>query len=256
MISERIISVEGLNDRSAGRALIVVPTYNERQDIRAFIEAIGLRSEADLLIVDDGSPDGTAEAAKIAASSAPMRVLLMRRPRKLGLGTAYTDAFRWILRHETGYDVVVSMDADFSHGPEKVPALTAMARESGFAIGSRYVSGGACRDWPLHRRLLSRWANLYASAIIRLRHPRFRIHDATSGFAAWSRNALERVMAADPKSDGYAFAVETKLAAVLAGYVPKELPITFKDRTHGTSKISKAVILESALLPWRILLRR
>lgn len=256
MNSERIISIEPLNSRPVGTTLIVTPTFNERDNIVTFVKEISERSSADLLIVDDGSPDGTAVAARAAAIAAPMRVWLMSRPGKLGLGTAYTDAFSWVLEHENAYRVILSMDADFSHDPAKVPELVAAALESGFAIGSRYASGGSCPDWPLQRRLLSRWANLYARNIISIRDRAFRINDATSGFVAWRRDVLERVIASDPKCNGYAFLIETKLASVLAGFSPTEIPIVFKDRRHGVSKISKLVILESATLPWKLLFRR
>lgn len=256
MISSRVISVEALNERPAKSSLVVTPTFNERENIAEFIRQTGEHGAADLMIVDDGSPDGTADEARRAASSAPMRVILMRRPGKLGLGTAYTDAFRWVLENEPGYQVVISMDADFSHDPSKVRELTGAASQSGFAIGSRYAKGGSCPDWPLRRRILSRWANLYARTIIGLRHPGFRVNDATAGFVAWSREALSRVLAFEPKSNGYAFLIETKLAAFLAGFRPTEIPITFTDRLHGVSKISKIVILESAILPWKLLFRR
>lgn len=185
-----------------------------------------------------------------------MRVLLMSRRGKFGFGTAFTDAFGWVLAQENEYRVILSMDADFSYDPIKVPELVAAAREPGFAVGSRYVSGGSCPDWPLRRRVLSRGANLYASTIIGLRDRAFRINDATAGFVAWRRDVLERVLAADPKSQGYAFLIETKLAAVRADFIPNEIPITFKDRLLGVSKINKNVIWESAMLPWKLLFRR
>jgi dolichol-phosphate mannosyltransferase len=250
----RILSVESLNDRLQSETLIVTPTYNEHANIASFIASISER-QVDLLIVDDGSPDGTAEEARRVASTMTTRVWLMRRPKKLGLGTAYTDAFTWVLANQPVYKVILSMDADFSHDPTKVMELATAARDNGFAIGSRYVQGGRCPDWPLRRRLLSRSANFYARTIIGLRDRSFRINDATAGFVAWRRDVLKHVIASDPRSNGYAFLIETKLAAVQAGFSPKEIPITFTDRRHGVSKISKAVIWESAVLPWKLLFK-
>lgn len=245
----RVIGVEALNERPPRGILVVTPTYNERENIAAFIDAIG-RTGADLLIVDDGSPDGTADLVRAKAAEATMRLRLMRRAGKLGLGTAYVDAYRWILKSPPEYRVVVQMDADFSHDPAMVSALAEQAEKTGVAVGSRYVPGGRCPDWPLRRRLLSSFANLYARAVLKLRFGRFGIHDATAGFVAWRTDVLKKVFSKEIKSNGYAFQIETKLLAVLEGFRPVELPIVFRDRTRGVSKISRSIILEAMILPW------
>jgi dolichol-phosphate mannosyltransferase len=247
--------VEALNDGPAGSRLAVIPTYNERENIAPIIEAVS-RAGADIMIVDDASPDGTAKSARAAAPAAPTRVWLMPRPRKSGLGTAYADAFAWALAKAPGYRVLIEMDADFSHDPAMLPALAEAGERSGVAVGSRYVPGGSTPDWPAARRWLSAWANRYARRLLGLRFRRFRVRDATAGFVAWRRDVAERVLSPRPASNGYAFQIETKLRAVRAGFDIRELPIAFRDRAKGSSKIDKAVLLEAVLLPWRELFRR
>lgn len=254
-MAERILSVEALNDRAPSRTLIVTPTFNERENVPALFEAVG-KIGADLMIVDDASPDGTAEAAKAASAAAPMKAWLVRRRKKAGLGTAYVDGFGWALAHEPGYGTLVEMDADFSHDPALVPRLVEKASRSGVAIGSRYVAGGSTPDWPLRRVLLSRYANLYARAVLRLRFRSFDVRDATAGFVAWRRDVLERVLRRLPETNGYAFQIETKLYALREGFVPTEIPITFRDRTLGASKIDRNIVIEAAVLPWRLLFKK
>ncbi len=249
----RVLDLARLNDRPALSALVVIPTYNERDHVAPLLSALAAGG-ADVLFVDDGSPDGTADAIRQEAMRAPMRVWLMRRAGKLGLGTAYVDAFSRML-DEADYRVLLEMDADFSHDPERVPALIAAAERSGLAIGSRYVPGGATPDWPWKRRWLSRSANLYARAILGLRFPAFRVSDATAGFVAWRQDALRALLKRRPTSNGYAFQIETKWCAVLDGYRPEELPIVFRDRRIGASKISRAIMREALLLPWKLLFR-
>lgn len=254
-MNARVLSVEALNDRPAGSAVAVIPTYNERDNIKELVEAIG-RTRTDIFFVDDASPDGTADFIREVARDAMVRVWLMKRGGKLGLGTAYVDAFGWLLAEVPGYDVLLEMDADFSHEPAKLPELVAASRASGISVGSRYVPGGDCPDWPLNRRLLSYYANVYARLVLGLRFSKFSVHDATAGYVAWRRDVLQKVLARRPASNGYAFQIETKLLAALDGHVPVEIPIVFRDRRKGRSKISRAIVLEAMILPWKLLLRR
>jgi len=252
MSDTRILDVTPLNGRAHQTAAVVIPTYKEREHVAPLLEALAAM-RVDVLFVDDGSPDGTAEAIREKARDMPMQVWLMRRPGKLGLGTAYVDGFGWLLAHAPGYRVLIEMDADFSHDPARLPDLIAAAERSGLAIGSRYVTGGSTPDWPMRRRLLSRGANVYAAAVLGLRFKDFRVRDATAGFVAWRLDALQAVLRCEPASNGYAFQIETKFHATLAGYRPEELPIAFHDRRIGVSKISRAILLEALVLPWRLL---
>lgn len=254
-MSARMLKIEALNDRPVASAVAVIPTYNESGNIDELITAIS-GARTDMFFVDDASPDGTAEKIQEAARSASVRVWLMRRPGKLGLGTAYVDAFSWLLENVPGYETLLEMDADFSHEPAKLPELVAAAREAGISVGSRYVPGGDCPDWPLNRRWLSYYANVYARVILGLRFPKFSVHDATAGFVGWRRDVLEKVLARKPESNGYAFQIETKLFAARDGYAPAEIPIVFRDRRRGRSKISRSIVFEAVILPWKLLLRR
>ena len=254
-MTARVLSVEMLNDRPARKAVAVIPTYNEHENIQELLEAIG-RTGTDILFVDDASPDGTGDVIASLAKQATVRVGLMRRSGKLGLGTAYVDAFDWLLAHAPGYKVLLEMDADFSHEPAKLPELIRGAERAGLAVGSRYVPGGDCPDWPLNRRWLSYFANVYARTVLGLRFSNFCVHDATAGFVAWRRDVLENVLARRPVSNGYAFQIETKLFATQAGHAPIEVPIVFRDRRKGRSKISRTIVLEAMVLPWKLLLRR
>ncbi len=251
---ERILSIEPLNDRPAAQAVAVIPTYNERDNIKELVEAVG-RAGADIFFVDDASPDDTAALIRETAKNASVRVWLMRRTGKLGLGTAYVDAFGWLLARVPSYDVMLEMDADFSHEPSKVPELVRAARATGVSVGSRYVRGGDCPDWPLNRRLLSYYANVYARLVLRLGFSEFSMRDATAGFVAWRRAVTENVLARRPASNGYAFQIETKLFAALDGYAPVEVPIVFRDRRKGRSKISRSIVFEAMILPWKLLFR-
>ncbi len=254
-MNARVLSIEALNDRPANAAVAVIPTYNERENIQELIEAIG-RTQTDIFFVDDASPDGTADFIRDAARGADVRVWLMRRSGKLGLGTAYVDAFGWLVTEAPNYDVLLEMDADFSHAPAKLPELIAASRVAGISVGSRYVSGGDCPDWPWRRRWLSHYANVYARVVLGLRFKKFSVHDATAGFVAWRRDVLQNVLARRPGSNGYAFQIETKLFAFQDGHVPVEVPIIFRDRRKGDSKISRTIIFEAVLLPWKLLFKK
>jgi len=250
-MNDRILSIETLNQAPMHGLLTVAPTYDEKENVAEFMARVAAEG-SDLLIVDDASPDGTAEIVRQTAAALKVRVSLMCRRGKLGLGTAYVDAYRWVLAHQPAYDVIVQMDVDFSHEPSMIPKLAAAARSSGVAVGSRYVLGGSMPDWPFHRRLLSWGANLYARTILNLRFGGYQLYDGTAGFVAWRRDALARVFSAPIMSRGYAFQIETKFRATRQGYRPVELPITFRDRRLGVSKISRAIVFETLLLPWKI----
>jgi dolichol-phosphate mannosyltransferase len=227
------------------RSVVVAPTYNERENIELFLRAV--RSSApdvDVLIVDDNSPDGTGDVAdQVAAELGQIKVL--HRPGKQGLGSAYRQGFSIAL--DEGYDVVVSMDCDFSHDPQVIASLIA-AIDSGndAVIGSRYVPGGGTVDWPAHRRLLSRWGNRYVGVLLGL-----GVHDCTSGFRAYASPALRDIDPMSTTAEGYAFLTELVRRLATRGYRVGEVPITFRDRERGTSKMSSRIIVESMLLVTR-----
>jgi dolichol-phosphate mannosyltransferase len=223
------------------RSVIVVPTYDEAQNVEAFLDAVR-RSvpNADVLVVDDNSPDGTGDLAERRAADLG-QIKVLHRPGKLGLGSAYRHGFEVAI--DEGYDLVVSMDVDFSHDPATIPALIAHIEDGADAvIGSRYVPGGGTERWPWQRRLLSRWGNRYTSFVLRL-----PIHDCTSGFRAYRTSALRAIDPASTAAEGYAFLTELVLRLVRGGYRVEEHPITFVDRRYGTSKMSARIIRESML---------
>jgi dolichol-phosphate mannosyltransferase len=225
--------------------LVIIPTYNERENIFKLINAI-FESEpaAHILVVDDGSPDGTADVAE-AAFGGDKRGKVLHRTGMRGLGRSYVDGYRYALKQ--GYGRVVQMDADFSHDPKSIPSLLDAAAHGDVVIGSRYCPGGALRDWPMHRILLSKFANRYVAAVTGL-----GIKDTTAGFRCYTRLALERIGIDEINSSGYAFQVEMTYRAHLAGLHIVETPITFTDRTLGKSKVSRTVLLESMVMPWRL----
>ncbi|MFI6789422.1 polyprenol monophosphomannose synthase [Nonomuraea sp. NPDC050383] len=226
-----------------GRVLIIVPTYNERGNLPMIAERVrAALPGAHLLVVDDNSPDGTGEVAdELAAGDDHIHVL--HRPGKEGLGAAYIEAFRWGL--DEGFNVLVEMDADGSHQPEELSKLLeALADGADLAIGSRYVPGGRVVNWPASRELLSRGANIYTRIMLGL-----AVRDATAGFRAYRAETLEKVGLADVESQGYCFQVDLTLRTVRHGLRVAEVPITFVERTVGTSKMSRRVMTESF---WRI----
>jgi dolichol-phosphate mannosyltransferase len=221
------------------RPLVVVPTYQEADNVLIAID--GLRAaapDAEILVVDDGSPDGTADlVAGVGLGDAAVHVL--RRQTKSGLGGAYRAGFEWA--RLAGFDPVVEMDADLSHNPADVPRLVgAIADGAHLAIGSRYVRGGATPDWPRRRRLLSRAGNLYASGALRL-----GVRDATAGFRAWRMALLDAIDMTTVRSNGYAFQVEMTYRAVSLGAHVHEVPIVFTDRARGASKMSNVIVREA-----------
>lgn len=223
------------------RTLVVLPTYEERATIGELLDGVlALPARVDVLVVDDASPDGTGEIVRERAAGEP-RVRLLERPRKAGLASAYLTGFALALGE--GYDLVVEMDADLSHRPEDLPPLLAAAREHDLAIGSRYVPGGGVRNWSRARLALSRAGNLYARMLLG-----FPIRDATSGFRVYRRELLQELLAVPVRSEGYGFQIELAYRAWRDGWAVTERPITFHEREHGRSKISRRIVLEALCL--------
>jgi dolichol-phosphate mannosyltransferase len=220
------------------RALVIVPTYNEVQNLESILRRLHASvPEAHALVVDDGSPDGTGELAdKLAAQDA--RVHVLRRTAKSGLGPAYVAGFRWA--RERGYDVLVEMDADGSHAPEQLPRLLAGLSSADLVLGSRYVPGGEVTDWPAHRLLLSRIGNRYTRWALRL-----PLADATGGYRAARGELIDRLPFDDVASQGYCFQVDWAWRAVRDGARVTEVPITFAERKFGRSKMSRSIVREA-----------
>jgi dolichol-phosphate mannosyltransferase len=229
-------------------ALVVVPTYNERENLPRVVAGLLAHDGVRALIVDDASPDGTGDVADDLAAASGGRVDVMHRRGVRGLGRSYIDGLTRALATDAAY--VCQMDADLSHDPQDLPRLVAAASAADMVIGSRYVEGGRIENWPLRRRILSRGANAYIRTITGV-----PTHDNTSGFRCWRREALARMPLDSIVSDGYAFLVELMWQAHRAGCRITEVPITFVERRAGASKLSGGVLLESALLPWRLALR-
>ena len=232
------------------RVLIVVPTYNERDNVddvvREFLAPI---PTAELLFVDDHSPDGTGERLDELAAQDP-RIHVLHRPGKLGLGTAYLDGFRWGLARD--YDYLFEMDADFSHDPQYLAPMLARARAGAdVVIGSRYVEGGGTRHWGLGRRLLSKGGSLYARTVLGV-----KVRDVTAGFICYRRSALEALDLSAIRSNGYSFQIEMKYRALSAGLKVAEVPIVFVDRRVGQSKMSRKIFAEALTMVWRLRLKR
>ena len=227
------------------RPLIVIPTYQEFENIKTLIPVLlDLHLEAELLVVDDSSPDGTGDAVREFSGTG--RVHLLSREKKSGLGQAYVAGFRWALERE-GYDPVVQMDADFSHDPAKVPELVAALEGYDIAIGSRYCKGVNVVNWPLTRLLLSWFANRYTSVITGL-----PVRDATGGFKAFRRSALSKLDLEEIRSDGYSFQIEVTYKLYRSGCTVTEIPIVFVDRHSGTSKMTKKIVWEAVWMVWRL----
>jgi len=230
------------------RPLVLIPTYNERDNLRPLVAALMAIAGLKVLVVDDNSPDGTADEAEALAAASDGRVSVMRRAGPRGFGRSYVDGMAAALRTDATH--ICQMDADFSHDPAALPQLLTAATTADLVIGSRYVPGGDLRNWPAHRRVLSRCANWYVRAITRL-----PVHDCTSGFRCWTRGLLLRLPLERIVSNGYAFQVEMAWEAHTAGGRIVEVPITFVERREGQSKMSGRVIAESVVLPWRLIAR-
>lgn len=222
-------------------ALVIIPTYNEIENISNIIDAVvGLPEEFDVLVIDDNSPDGTADVVKEKMQELPGRVHLEQRAGKLGLGTAYIHGFKWALDH--GYGYIIEMDADFSHSPDDLPRLLRACRDEGadVAVGSRYISGVNVVNWPMGRVLMS----YYASAYVRL-VTGMKVRDTTAGFVCWTRRVLETINLDTIEFKGYAFQIEMKFKAMKLGFKIKEVPIVFVNRVLGTSKMSGSIFGEA-----------
>lgn len=235
------------------RALVIVPTYNESENIRPLVtevfsavQAGGFGDDVSVLVVDDNSPDGTGKVVTDVQKSAPFgsKLHLLSRPGKQGLGRAYIAGFQWGL--EQGFEVLIEMDADFSHRPvDLVRLLNAIKEGADFAVGSRYVSGGGTKNWGLGRKIISRGGSLYSRTI--LGHP---LHDWTGGFNAWTAKTLRGIGLERVKSEGYSFQIELKYRSLEAGFKGIEVPIQFEDRRVGQSKMSSKIVIEAFTRVW------
>jgi dolichol-phosphate mannosyltransferase len=226
--------------------VVVVPTYNERPNIQALILAVLERGPRfRIVVVDDSSPDGTGVLVDALAAAHSGRVEVIHRAAKGGLGPAYITGFRRAL--ELAPDLVAQMDADLSHDPAALPRLVAAARDADLVVGSRYVRGGGTTGWPLWRRLMSRMGGKYASAVLSA-----PVSDLTSGFKVWRPTLLSRIGIDSLRSDGYAFTIETTWRALNQGARVVEVPIVFTDRVAGASKLSRRIVIEAALLVWKL----
>jgi len=227
------------------KAMVVVPTYNERDNIERLIAEILAQDEGiDVLVVDDNSPDGTGEVVARVKEGNP-RLHLLLRSGKLGLGSAYRDGFRFALAR--GVDYIVEMDADFSHDPAMLPVFFEQIKNYDLVIGSRYLNGVSVVNWPLRRLMLSCFANLYTRLITGL-----RISDCTGGFKCFRREALEAIELGSIKSDGYSFQIEMNYLCAEKGFRIGEIPIIFIDRHAGSSKMSKKIVREAVFIVWKL----
>jgi dolichol-phosphate mannosyltransferase len=239
---------ETIAAESGGRrstALVVVPTYNERANLPVLVARLMEQNGVRVLVVDDQSPDGTGQVADDLSRTYPGRVDVMHRSGRRGLGRSYIDGIKKALGEPV--DVICQMDADLSHDPKHLPALIAATSSADVVLGSRYVEGGAIVNWPARRRLLSRFANMYIRAVTQL-----GVRDCTTGYRCWRRTALAALPLDRFFSDGYSFLVEMLFVAARRGCRIAEVPITFVERREGESKVSRAVLVESAITPWRL----
>jgi dolichol-phosphate mannosyltransferase len=231
------------------RVAVCLPTFNEAENVGLMLDAVlavfdenGI--DGRILVIDDSSPDGTAEIAETRARDEP-RVAVLRRAQKEGLGRAYRDGFRHVL--DGGAEVVLQMDCDFSHDPAAIPALLAPLEEVDFVLGSRYVPGGGVEGWPLLRRAISKGGCLYARVVLGI-----PVHDLTGGFKAWRSDVLEYLLSRPIEARGYGFQVQMTYEALLAGYRIREVPIVFRDRVRGKSKMHFGVVTEAAWMVPRL----
>ena len=231
------------------KTMVVVPTYNERANLEELIPRIlGQLPDIELLVVDDGSPDGTGEYAdSVAAENA--RVHVLHRPGKMGLGSAYVFGFTHCFT--TDAELVIQMDADFSHNPDEIPNLIEQARTHDVVLGSRYITGANVVNWPLRRLFLSYFANVYTHIITGL-----PLRDSTGGFKCFRRKVLAEIELDTIRSDGYSFQIEVNFRSWRKGFSMVEIPIVFVDRHSGTSKMSRRIVWEAMWLVWRLRLER
>ena len=234
--------------RAVNNVLIIIPTYNEHDNVESLQQAIhAVVPQADLLFVDDGSPDGTGDILDTMAAREP-RVQVMHRREKQGLGRAYIAGFKWAL--ERHYEFIFEMDADFSHPPEALPRFLEAAQQADLVLGSRYIKGGGVVHWPWHREALSRGAGIYVRLITGL-----PVSDPTGGFKCFRRAVLESINLDRIVSNGYTFQVEMSHTAWMAGFMLAEVPIVFEERRSGASKMSSAIIVEALWMIWKLWLQ-
>ena len=227
------------------RSLVIIPTYNEAENITRLIpDILGQAPNIDVLIVDDNSPDGTAALVRDMMKT-DSRIHVLDRPRKMGLGTAYVKGFKFAI--EQGYDYVFEMDADFSHSPSEIPNFLNKILQFDLVLGSRYVNGVRVLNWPMRRLLLSYSANVYTQFITGL-----PVHDATGGFKCFRRSVLEAIDLDKVKSNGYAFQIEMSFKAWKKGFRIAEIPIIFLDRRSGVSKMSRKIVYEAIFMLWTL----
>ncbi|HHX40714.1 MAG TPA: polyprenol monophosphomannose synthase [Armatimonadetes bacterium] len=227
------------------RAVVITPTYNERENLQRLVPAVLNTAPVDHLIVDDSSPDGTGQLADELARASRGRVHVLHRPGKQGLGTAYIEGFRWGL--ERGYELILEMDCDFSHDPADLPRFIAAASDADVVLGSRWIAGGAAPDWPWQRRWLSRGGSFYARRLLNVPY-----RDLTSGYKCFRRRALERIDLGSVQANGYGFQIEMTWRCHQAGMRVREIPIVFRDRTLGESKMSSQIVWEAMGMVWRL----
>ena len=233
------------------RNLVLIPTYNERENVSAMVDKVfSLPVEFDILVIDDGSPDGTADIVRERQKDYPDRLHLLCRKGKLGLGTAYLAGFRWGL--ERDYDYIIEMDCDFSHNPDDLPRLVVAAEEGAdVVIGSRYVQGVNVVNWPMSRLLMSYCASIYVRTVTGM-----PVHDATAGFVCYSRRVLERMDLDKVEMKGYGFQIEMKYSAWKLGFKIREVSIIFIDRVLGQSKMSSSIFGEAFFGVMKLRLRK
>ena len=232
------------------KVLVIIPTYNEAENIGAVLSAIRCAvQDVHVLVVDDNSRDGTQEIVRAHPDYGDRKLFLLPRPGKLGLGAAYIEGFTWALAK--GYEIVIEMDADLSHDPAMLPEMIAGMASHDVIVGSRYVPGGGTVNWGLWRKLISRFGCLYARTVLGV-----SVNDLTGGFNAWSREVLQSIKFETVGSQGYSFQIEMKYRALKAGYQILEIPIVFFDRRAGQSKMSGTIVFEAVFRVWQLLLGR
>jgi len=230
------------------KTLVIIPTYNEAENITRLIPSVLSQAEGlHILIVDDGSPDGTAELVRTMMNG-ENRIHILERERKQGLGTAYRAGFKYAIDHQ--YDYVFEMDADFSHNPNEIPNFLKAVENHDLVLGSRYISGIRVLNWPMTRLLLSYFANIYTRLVTGL-----PLHDATGGFKCFRRKVLESIDLSRVKSNGYSFQIEMSFKAWKKGFSIQEIPIVFLDRRIGVSKMSRHIVYEAMFMVWKLRIR-
>jgi dolichol-phosphate mannosyltransferase len=230
------------------KTLVLIPTYNERENLPLLVADVLALPGTEILVIDDQSPDGTGQLAEELAAGHPGRVRVMHRTGRRGLGVSYLDGFRHAVQSDA--DLVVQMDADRSHDPQYLPAMIAATASADLVVGSRYMHGISVVNWPLRRIILSSFANLYIRSVTGL-----GVKDCTTGYRCWRREALAKLPLDRIVSEGYSFVVEVTFLAAVCGLRITESPIIFIERREGSSKLSSGILFESLITPWRLVLR-